>query len=265
VRDALGYEKLEEIDKWILHRLGILSSKILKGYVDYEFHIVYYELQRFCIVDLSAIYLDIQKDVLYTFPPNSEKRRSAQTAIHIILDYLTKLSAPVLSFTADEVWQYIPGEKLESVHLTSFPKTEFINDELEEKWTRLLLIRDEILKALERARKDKFIGSSLEAGLKIYAEGEIKSFIEEELELITALAIVSHIEVFGAALFESQSADTNKEILIRRAIPGLNVDVLKASGEKCERCWTYRTSVGINPDYPTLCDRCIGHLRERKA
>src|SRR3972149_574796 len=255
VRDALGYEKLEEIDKWILHRLGILSSKILKGYEDYEFHIVYYELQRFCIVDLSAIYLDIQKDVLYTFPPNSEKRRSAQTAIYTILNCLTKLSAPVLSFTAGEVWKYMPGEKTESVHLTNFPEPEFINDKLEEKWNRLLPIRDEILKALERTRKDKFIGSSLEAGVGIYAEGEIKNFIEETLELLKILAIVSHIEVVsespkGNNIFES--AD----------IPGLIVEVQKAPGEKCERCWTYRTSVGINPNYPTLCDRCIGHLRE---
>ncbi len=258
VRDALSYEKLEEIDKWILHRLGILSSKILKGYEDYEFHIVYYELQRFCIVDLSAIYLDIQKDVLYTFPPNSEKRRSAQTAIYTILDCLTKLSAPVLSFTAGEVWKYMPGEKTESVHLTNFPEPEFINDKLEEKWNKLLLIRDEILKALERARKDKFIGSSLEAGIEIYTEGEIKSFIEENLELLKTLAIVSHIEVAkvsskGNNVFESVD------------IPGLWIEIQKAPGEKCERCWTYRTTVGSDPDYPTLCDRCIGHLMEMRG
>ncbi len=255
IRDAVDYEKLEEFDKWILHRLGILSSKILKGYEDYEFHIVYYELQRFCIVDLSAIYLDIQKDVLYTFPPNSKKRRSAQTVIYTILNCLTKLSAPVLSFTADEVWKYMPGEKTESVHLTNFPEPEFINDKLEEKWNRILPIRDEILKALERARKDKFIGSSLEAGIGIYAEGEIKSFIQVNLDLLKTLAIVSHLEVVsespkGNNIFES--AD----------IPGLIVEVQKAPGEKCERCWTYRTTVGSDPDYPTLCDRCIGHLRE---
>src|SRR3990170_4421969 len=255
VRDAVDYEKLEEFDKWILHRLGILSSKILKGYEDYEFHIVYYELQRFCIVDLSAIYLDIQKDVLYTFPPNSEKRRSAQTAIYTILNCLTKLSATVLSFTAGEVWKYMPGEKTESVHLTNFPEPEFINDKLEEKWNRLLPIRDEILKALERTRKDKFIGSSLEAGVSIYAEGEIRSFIQENLELLKTLAIVSHIEVIS----ESTKGDN---IFESSDIPGLIIEVQKAPGEKCERCWTYRTSVGTNPDYPTLCDRCIGHLRE---
>lgn len=255
VRDAIGYERLEEIDRWVLHRLGVLSQEILKGYENYEFHIIYHDIQRFCIVDLSAIYLDTQKDVLYTFPPRSEKRRSAQTVIYIVLNWLTRLSAPVLSFTADEVWQYIPGEKMESIHLTMFPKPEFIDDKLEEKWSKLLLIRDEVLKALERARKEKFIGSSLEAGIGIYAEGEVKNFIMENLELLKILAIASHIEIInehpkGDNVF--QSAD----------IAGLVVKVQKAPGEKCERCWTYWTTVGSNPDYPTLCDRCVGHLSE---
>ncbi|MGE5446064.1 MAG: isoleucine--tRNA ligase [Ignavibacteriales bacterium] len=257
-RDAVEHEGLEEIDKWILHRLGVLSQEILKGYENYEFHTIYHDIQRFCIVDLSAIYLDIQKDVLYTFPPRSQKRRSAQTAVYIILNWLTRLSAPVLSFTADEVWQYIPGEKMESIHLTTFPKPEFINNKLEEKWSKVLLIRDEILKALERARKDKFIGSSLEAGIRVYAEGEIRSFIEKNLELFKMATIVSHIEIVnespkGNNVFESTD------------IPRLVVRVQKAPGEKCERCWTYRTTIGIDPDYPTLCDRCVEHLSEMGA
>jgi isoleucyl-tRNA synthetase len=254
IRDAVEYEKLEEIDKWILHRLGVSSKKILRGYEDYEFHIVYHELQRFCIVDLSSIYLDVQKDVLYTFSPNSQRRRSSQTAIYIVLDWLTRLSAPVFSFTADEVWQHMPGEKVESVHLTTFPKPKFIDDKLEEKWNRLLAIRDEILKALERARKDKFIGSSLEAGVGIYAEGEVKSFIEENLELLKLLSIVSHMEIVT-------EPPKNNNVFQSTEIP-ITVVVQKAPGEKCERCWTYRTSVGANPGHPTLCDRCIGHLRE---
>lgn len=255
VRDAIGYEGLEEIDKWILHRLGVLSREILKGYENYEFHTIYHDIQHFCIVDLSAIYLDIQKDVLYTFPPNSKKRRSTQTAIYIVLDWLTRLSAPVLSFTVDEVCRYIPGERMESVHLTTFPKPEFIDDRLEEKWSKLLLIRDEILKALERARKDKFIGSSLEAGIGIYAEGEIKDFIRENLELLKMATIVSHIETVS-------ESPKNDNIFQSADIPGLVVKVQKAPGEKCERCWTYRTTVGIDPNYPTLCDRCVGHLME---
>jgi isoleucyl-tRNA synthetase len=257
-RDAVRYERLEEIDKWILHKLGILSGEILKGYEDYEFHTIYHDIQRFCIVDLSAIYLDIQKDVLYTFPPSSEKRRSAQTAIYIILNRLIRLSAPVISFTADEVWQYIPGEKIESVHLTSFPKPELINDKIGEKWARLLFIRDEILKALERARKDKFIGSSLEAGIGIYAEDDTKGFIQENLELLKLLTIVSHIEIVA-------KSPKGNNVFDSADISGLVIEIQKAPGEKCERCWTYRTTIGIDPDYPTLCDRCVGHLIEMMA
>ena len=159
----------------------------------------------------------------------------------------------------------MPGEKTESVHLTNFPEPEFINDKLEEKWNRLLPIRDEILKALEKARKDKFIGSSLEAGIGIYAEGEIKTFIEENLELFKTLAIVSHIAVFGAASFESLSDIVREGVWVQRSIPGLVIEIQKAPGEKCERCWTYRTTVGSDSDYPTLCDRCIGHLMEMRV
>ncbi len=250
-----AYKDLEEIDRWILHRLGVSSEKILRSYENYEFHIVYHELQRFCIVDLSSIYLDVQKDVLYTYAPNSGKRRSAQTAIYIILNSLARLSAPVLSFTADEVWRYTPGEKTESVHLTTFPKAEFMDGAIEEKWDRLLLLRDDILKALEIPRKDKFIGSSLEAGVGIYAEEGTREFIAENLELLKTLAIVSHIELLDEspenARYGFKSAD----------IPGVILAVTKAPGEKCERCWNYRTTVGVNPDYPSICDRCIENLK----
>jgi isoleucyl-tRNA synthetase len=252
-----AYKDLEEIDRWILHRLGVSSDRILRSYENYEFHIVYHELQRFCIVDLSSIYLDVQKDVLYTYAPNSGKRRSAQTAIYIILNSLARLSAPVLSFTADEVWRYAPGEKTESVHLTTFPKAEFMDGAIEEKWDRLLLLRDDILKALEIPRKDKFIGSSLEAGIGIYAEGDIREFIAENLELLKTLAIVSHMELLDespeGASYGFKSAD----------IPGIILAVTKAPGEKCERCWNYRTTVGIDPDYPFICDRCVENLKPK--
>ncbi|HWP92766.1 MAG TPA: isoleucine--tRNA ligase [Thermodesulfobacteriota bacterium] len=252
-----AYKDLEEIDRWILHRLGVSSEKILRSYQNYEFHIVYHELQRFCIVDLSSIYLDVQKDVLYTYAPNSGKRRSAQTAIYIILDSLARLSAPVLSFTADEVWRYTPGEKTESVHLTTFPKPEFMDSAIEEKWNKLLLLRDDILKALEIPRKNKFIGSSLDAGVGIYAKGDTREFIAENLELLKTLAIVSHMELLDEspedASYNFESAD----------IPGVILAVTKAPGEKCERCWNYRTTVGVDPDYPFICDRCVENLKHR--
>jgi len=266
LRDQIEYENLEEIDRWILHRLGISSNKILKSYEDYEFHIVYHELQRFCIVDLSSIYLDVQKDVLYTFPPNSRKRRSTQTAIYMVLNWLARLSAPVLSFTADEVWHFIPGEKKESVHLTAFPEPElikrFIDNKLEDKWNRLLSVRDEILKAIEVARKEKFIGSSLEAGIEIYAEGEPKDFIQENLELLKTLTIVSDVRILSAIPSLSPHVRGDERGAQSTDIQRLVVKVQKAPGEKCERCWTYRTTVGSNPDYPSICDRCVRHLME---
>jgi isoleucyl-tRNA synthetase len=254
-KDRIPYGDLEEIDKWMLHRLGVSCDKILKSYENYEFHIVYHELQRFCIVDLSSIYLDVQKDVLYTFSPNSKKRRSAQTAMYIVLNSLARLSAPVLSFTADEAWRSMPGDKTESVHLTTFPQIEFIDDRLEEKWNQILPLRDEILKALEKARKNKFIGSSLEAGVGIYAEDALRDFIARNLELLKLLTIVSHIEVVVEPPQDNNVFESSE-------VSSLIIRIQKAPGEKCERCWTYRTTVGNDQDYPTLCDRCVGHLRE---
>ena len=257
LKSQIAYDDLEEVDKWILHKLSVSSQKILKSYAEYEFHIVYHELQRFCIVDLSSIYLDVQKDVLYTFSPNSNKRRSAQTAMQIVLNSLARLCAPVLSFTSDEAWRHIPGRKDDSVHLEIFSELQYFDNEIEEKWDRLLPIRDEILKSLERARKDKFIGSSLEAGLEIYVDGEHKSFMEENLELLKLLTIVSDIKV----VTQRPKGGNNIETI---NILGLIVDVKKAPGQKCERCWMYRITVGDDSEYPTLCDRCVGHISEMR-
>ncbi len=255
--DPVPHEKLEEIDRWILYRLGVLCKRVLKAYEDYEFHIVYHDLQRFFVVDLSSIYLDVQKDVLYTFPAKSQERRSAQTAIYIILNWLTRLLAPILTFTADDVWQYMPGErlKLESVHVTRFPEPKFIDERLSEKWERVLKVRDELLKALEVSRKAKFIGSSLEAGVRIYAEGDIKSFIEENLELFKLLAVVSHMEVASEPLKNNSNVFQSTDIRI-------TIEIQKAPGEKCGRCWNYRTTVGVSPEHPTICYRCVEHLKK---
>ena len=256
-KDGIEYNDLEEIDKWILHKLGVSTKKILNAYDQYEFHIVYHELQRFCIVDLSSIYLDSQKDLLYTFYTTSKKRRSSQNAMYVILSSLIKLSAPILTFTSEEVWRYMPGDKEESVHLSAFPDPGDISEEFEEKWSKLLQYRDEILKALEIARNDKFIRSSLEAGVQIYSGDEDKSFILDNLELIRVLSIVSHVEVINKPPTDSDYVLNSSEI------NGLIVKVKMAPGEKCDRCWTYRASVGKNSTYPTICDRCVANLEER--
>lgn len=253
------YENLDETDKWVLNRLSVTSDKILNAYESYEFHIVYHELQRFCIVELSSVYLDFQKDVLYTFAQNSIKRRSAQTALYIILDSLTRLCAPVLSFTAEEVWHHMPGKAEESVYLTTFLRPDYKNDEIDNKWKRILPLRDEILKALEISRKDKFVRSSLEAGVGIYANGKIRDLITDNLDLLKAISIVSDMEIL-------KEPPEGQEYTFKSSdIEGLVVDVHKARGMKCERCWTYRTTVGGNKDYPTVCHRCIDSLREMRV
>ncbi len=256
-KDLVPYEKLDEIDKWILHRLGVSSSTMLTAYDRYEFHVVYHELQRLCIVDLSSVYMDVQKDLLYTYHADSRKRKSSQTAMYIILSGLTKLSAPVLTFTAEEAWRFIPGTSEESVHLATFPSVDFIDDGLEEKWNRLIPLRDEILKALEIARADKLIRSSLEAGIEIYGNPDTASFISDNLELIRVLSIVSHIELSDEPPEQVNFTYKSTEVA------GLIIGVVKAPGEKCERCWTYRTSVGANPHHPTICDRCVANLEKR--
>lgn len=257
IKDRMEYENLEEIDKWILHRLGVSSSIMLKAYDRYEFHVVYHELQRFCIVDLSSVYMDVQKDLLYTYHANSRKRRSSQTAMYTALTWLTKLSAPILTFTADEVWRFIPGILEESVHLSTFPEIDFINNDLEEKWSKLMAIRDEILKALEMARSAKLIRSSLEAGIEIYADPDAIAFISDNLEQIRVLSIVSHIRLVD------ETPEGGNFIHKSTEFDGLVVKVEKAPGRKCERCWTYRISVGENAAHPTICDRCVANLEKR--
>ena len=167
-KDAVSDSQLLEIDRWILLRLQKLIARLREAYTAYEFHVVFHSLHNFCAVDLSSLYLDILKDRLYTAPASSIERRAAQTALHKILDAMVRLMATILSFTAEEVWEHLPGagKRAASVHLTLFPEVEprYLDENLEAKWDRLLEIRGEVSKALEIARKEKLIGNSLEGG-----------------------------------------------------------------------------------------------------
>ncbi|MBI3989048.1 MAG: isoleucine--tRNA ligase [candidate division NC10 bacterium] len=246
-KDALPPDQLLEIDRFILHKLQKLTERLLKAYQDYEFHLLYHLLHNFCAVDLSAFYLDVLKDRLYTSERTSPGRRSAQTALWKILVALTKLMAPVLSFTADEVWRKAPkvGDEEESVHLSEFPKAEevFLDEALAERWERLLKVRDEVLKALEGARKAKKIGDSLEAEVELKADSPVLEFLRSYEEDLPSIFIVSSVRF-------SQG-------------PGLQVEARKAPGRKCERCWTYREDVGRSHNHPTLCARCVFVLAPR--
>jgi isoleucyl-tRNA synthetase len=208
-------------------------------------------------VDLSAFYLDILKDRLYTSRSDAKARRAGQTTIYFVADYLVRLIAPVLVFTSDEVWQFMPKEQGSgvrgqgsetSVHLAAFPKApkEWIDDKLEKKWDTLLQIKGEIAKAMEIARKDKVIGHPLDAMVRVMPPKELEEFIKENASVLKEILIVSQLvlETGEGSAFESQE------------VPGLKVWVVPAKGKKCERCWNYSERVGDNVEHPNICERC---------
>src|SRR5574337_1988825 len=252
-QDALPFHELDEIDRFILHRLGRLTERLRRAYEDYEFHLLYHSLHNFCAVDLSAFYLDVLKDRVYTSAPRSRARRAAQTAMYQILDALVRLMAPVLSFTADEVWQLMPkqGGEGKSVHLAEFPpvRSDLLDQALEARWDVLLSVRDEVLKSLEAARKAKLIGTSLEARVDLLVEPALLPILTQYEADLPMLFIVSAVSV--GSLVETDAAEKRVEVRVGRA-----------EGVKCARCWTYSENVGRSTPYPDVCARCAGVLEE---
>ena len=247
-KDRIPYRELHEMDRWALHRLQKLISRVREAYENFEFHIVYHSVQNFCAVEMSALYFDILKDRLYTFSAPSSGRRSAQTALYEILKTLTRLMAPILSFTAEEVWRYIPAEsgRAESVHLTLFPglQSEYLDDALSERWERIWEIRAVVTKALEEARKEKVIGLSLDAQVYLYLPEKIYHFLQPYEKDLKSIFIVSSVALHPAA------SGTTDEKEVR-------AEVFRADGKKCERCWNYDVSVGHHSEHPTICNRCV--------
>jgi len=251
------YARLDEVDRWILDRLARLVDRVRRAYEEYQFHTVFHAVHNFCAVDLSALYLDIIKDRLYTSAADDPRRRAAQTTCHDILSALLRLLAPILSFTTEEAWRHLPGAKSESVHLERFPEAplEWLDDTLEREWNRLLEVRREIAKALETARARGLIGSGLEAAVTVVAAPEdLPDLLRRKQALLPTLLIVSQVSLAGdrapgAVQYESQE------------IPGLVIGVDHARGAKCARCWTWSERVGEAADHPTLCERCVAVLR----
>ena len=248
--DCVPYGKMPEIDRWALHQLELLKEKVLTGYEESEFHVLYHAVNGFCTVEMSAFYLDILKDRVYTSRKDSLERRSAQTSMYRILEALVKLTAPVLSFTADEVWRYMPKQSEESVHLSSFPPLipENRDDALVERWDQLIKVRAEVSKALEIARVAKIIGHSLDAAVAIAAPPELRTFLEPYAGELKSIFIVSKVELVSEIEGESFAAD---------GLPGLIIGVTVAPGEKCERCWCYDEEIGTDADHPTICPKCL--------
>jgi isoleucyl-tRNA synthetase len=259
--DALPAEALTEIDQWALMKTHQLLKKVYQAYDGYEFHKLYHACNEFVTVDLSAFYFDILKDRLYISAPESRIRRSSQTAMFRILEALTVALAPIYSFTCDEIWQYLPQDedRPSSVHMAYFvPSDHFVEGlSLEtlkrlDNWDRLISVRSAVLKVLEGARKDKFIGMSLEAKVKLHSKGEIAELIEQYRESLPTLFIVSQVEVTDQIGSETYFLETEN----------LKVAVVRADGEKCQRCWNYSTDVGKDSKFPSVCSRCSGVLKE---
>jgi isoleucyl-tRNA synthetase len=260
-RDALPVDQLEEMDRWMLERTAKLVKKCREWYANYEFHRVYHALHDFCVVDLSAFYYDVLKDRLYTKAARNKSRRSAQTAIYKITSALVRIAAPILVFTCEEIWKYLPksANETESVHIAEFPSEEGMHSAISgpqiADWELLGRVRGEVLKALEAARNEKKINSGLEAQVLLNANVELKAKLKHYLAKLPAIFIVSQVEFFSA-----EEPDYRSDTL-----PSLQVIVRRANGKKCERCWNYSVHVGENPRYPTVCERCTAALAEIEA
>lgn len=252
--DEVAFADMEEIDKFILIRLNKLTEKVLAAYENNEYHILYHAIHNFCVVDLSNFYLDVIKDRLYTEPAKSAARRSAQSAMFIILDYIVRLIAPVLAFTSEEIWKFMPhkdGDDLRSVILNPMPSVCdcYTDDAIEEKWSSILNVRSDVSKVLELARAEKIIGHSLNASVNIYANEEMTELLKPMEDYLKTVFITSDAKVLSVD-------DAPSDAYCGEACEGIKITVEVAKGEKCERCWMISETVGKNTDHPSLCSRC---------
>jgi isoleucyl-tRNA synthetase len=254
--EMVDYDQMEEMDKWALHRLQEVIKRVTEAYEGHQFHVVFYTLYNYCTVDLSALYLDVLKDRLYTTKAKSVARRSGQTSMITILKAMTQFLAPILTFTAEEVWAAMPAwqGKEASVHLNQFPQVneQYLNAGLGERWKVMIDAKAEIAKAIEQARKEKVIGHSLDARITIAAPEKMRALFAQHLEDLRALLIISQLQLVDET--EITKRYQSEEI------KGLFVGVEKARGVKCERCWIYEESVGSNAKHPTVCGRCLPNL-----
>ena len=256
--DLVPADEMEELDRWAVTRLNALTEKCLKGYDNYEFLTVTHSVNDFCVVDLSSFYLDIIKDRLYCEEADGKRRRSAQTALFLILDTITKLMAPILAFTCDEIWQAMThrsGDDARNVLLNQMNGvfTEYALDEKAmEKWDTVIKLRSDVNAVLETARAQKKLGKALEAHVALHAD------TDEAAQALMSTVGVSLAEVFIVSNCSITTAEPAADSTVGKGtnFPGLTVEVREADGARCERCWMHDTRVGENPDHPTLCPRC---------
>jgi isoleucyl-tRNA synthetase len=260
-RDSVSFEKLEALDQYLLGQTAAMSEEVIRWYGEFAFHKIYQRVNHFCVVELSAFYFDVLKDRLYISAPFAPGRRAAQTAIWRIAEALVRLLAPVMSFSCEEVWRYLPrvAARLESVHLAAFPVGSDIrgqqaaeqDEQLGKDWSALRSVREEVLKALEQARNATLIGSGLEAQVAVAAPDPLYSALVRYQHQLRYLFIVSAVRL-------DQAASGN-------GTGGVTVKVSRAEGRKCERCWNYSVQVGADAAYPSVCERCSAVLKQIAA
>ncbi|MGB8952476.1 MAG: isoleucine--tRNA ligase [Candidatus Aminicenantales bacterium] len=250
-QESVDAEKLEPFDRWILEKCSRVGQRVLRAYEEYEYHVVFHSLYNFFTVDLSAFYLDVLKDRLYCSGKESRIRKSAQTALFHVLKNTLLLMAPVLPFTADEAWEFVPEHKgkQESIHLELFPsfQEKWLGPEEIQEWENLILIREKVLKELELAREKRFLSNSLEARVILKVPSSQSGLIRKHERDLPALFIVSAV-----------STETGSG-------PDIEVQIEKAPGKKCQRCWNFSPSVGTSPEYPDFCRRCEDVLKEMSS
>ena len=257
-RDAVPFSEMEALDQYMLLRAADVTQRVRNWYAAFEFHKVYHAVHDFCVVELSSLYIDVLKDRLYTFAARSKARLSAQTALWRIAEALVRLLAPLMSFTSDEIWQYLPvvAGRSASVHLEVFPAAKDLTGDtgsidvtrLRADWDAIMRVREEVTKTLEQARQEKQIGAALEAEVLLTAAESVYSVLKGRETELRALLIVSGVRVVRAEGGNGAAPVT--------------VQVRKAAGHKCERCWNYSVQVGADSQYPTVCERCAPVLHE---
>jgi isoleucyl-tRNA synthetase len=253
--DIVPNAQLSELDRYAMNRLHRMIDKVIAAYERYEFHVVYQAIHHFCAVELSSFYLDIVKDRLYANPVDDVSRKASQTVLYESLLAVTKLIAPILPHTADEVWKFIPGAQEFSVQIALMPEADssLFDADREKNWEQFILLRDEVFKALEEARKDKKIGNSLSASVHVYPDEEAKKLLDRFPELET-LFIVSEVVVHEPGSNIDAEAERYNHLAIA---------VKVAEGEKCERCWMVTRDVGHDKEHPTICKRCADVLASK--
>ena len=262
-KHTVADDKLTGLDRWILGEFSKLEQEVLKAYDDYEFHVVYQKVSQFIAVELSSIYHDVIKDRLYTDPANSHRRRSTQTTLHRLVTGLCQMLAPILAFTADEAWEFIPGKPTGSVHEAVWNITNFAISETEQlTWAKLFLFRHLVLMDLETQRQNKLIGKSLDARVEVRGHYDLHHIAAANLDAFRELINVSQLTIEPLLPLETGKVEY-KDIMA--GAMKRDVSVSKADGQKCERCWHWETDIGQNAEHPTICGRCVEAVKQFKA